>query len=363
MISQPSVFLLIDGNNLAHFLYTNLSPGQKMTPADSQRLVSHMAAYAQTHSRAVEIELCLDRSPGEWDSLPSNLHIFSAEYPQTGDDLLLGRLWFHHMGSHTCIVITNDEAVLEEVNETGAASLRVYDFVRRPGLVSPVFQSPDELPVKAASNAERKLETPHHLSLSTSIYFRIIAEDSQEQKTARSRSDFLTHIPVENPINLPSPAPSCEKPAKEEIREEAMAIHPPILDNLIETSHPVAEDGEGPYYALIFENWPVAEGIRFLLNSFCPAHQDKYRDLMSSFSTESLRPADLRALGELLLHACGNEPGFAQHGSLMTRVRLALLQARGEPLSIQELAARTGLKVRGLRGRIRQKARPWLIIA
>jgi hypothetical protein len=125
------------------------------------------------------------------------------------------------------------------------------------------------------------------------------------------------------------------------------------------TAEPVEE---GPFYFLSIENWPIEEGVRFLLNSFCPRHRAEYQDLLAAFDRAALRPIDLRALAELLLHACGSEPEFARQGALMARVRLALLQARGEPLSLEELAKRTGLKYSGLRGRIKAKAGLWVEI-
>ncbi len=102
--------------------------------------------------------------------------------------------------------------------------------------------------------------------------------------------------------------------------------------------------------------------MRFLLNGFCSHHRAAYQDLIEAFASPDLRPGDLRALAELLLHACGSEPGFTRRGALMARVRLALLQARGEPLSLAELAERTGLKLNGLRGRIKDKAGKWIEI-
>ncbi len=71
---------------------------------------------------------------------------------------------------------------------------------------------------------------------------------------------------------------------------------------------------------------------------------------------------DLRALAELLLFTCGNEENFARRGSLMTRVRLALLEARGQSLSISALSTATGLKQHGLQGRIKAKADRWGVI-
>ena len=357
-IAQP-LALLVDGNNLAHFLYTNLTPGQKMTQADSQRLIAHLGAYARTYPRQIEVELCLDRSPGPYDPPPANLRVQFAEYPQTGDDLLLGRFWFHHFSGTACLVITNDEAILEEVGEAGGISLRVYDFVRRPGLVSPVFRAPEELPVVTVPVVKAS-ETGHPLSLSASIYFRI-AEDRAIQETQPAKPEVCPRakklpeakaLPVDPPVKAIQPDLAAD---------EEPPLDIPLAEDTGET-HIIAAEDEGPYYFLNLDAWPLAEGARFLLNAFCMHHRAQYGDLMDLFAPDTVRAADLRALAEFLLHTCGDEPGFAQRGALMARVRLALLQARGEPLSLAELSDRTGLKQTGLRGRIKQKAAPWVEI-
>jgi hypothetical protein len=360
MISQNPLLLLIDGNNLAHFLYTNLTPGQKMTRDDSQRLIKHLAAYSRTHAQTVEVELCLDRSPGEYDPLPGNLHIFSAEYPQTGDDLLLGRLWFHQYARRGCTVITNDEAILEEVTAARAAGVRVYQFVRRAGLKSPVFQAPEDLPQVTYPSIEVNYSR-RSPSLSASIYFRIVTEQRRisDRLASPQRSIIDSIQPGAGQPLLARHAPEIETMGTV---GELSEVDLPILDSPTGDADPSAEESDGPYYFLDLEHWAVDKGVRFLLSSFCPAHRAQYIDLMTDFSSDTLRPADLRALAELLIHACGDEPDFARRGALMARVRLALLQARGEPLSLKELAAKIGLKITGLRGRIKHKAHPWVVI-
>ncbi len=184
MQSLEPLILLIDGNNLAHFLYTNLAPGQKMTQADSRRLIEHIGDYSRSYPTQLQIELCLDRSPGKVPPPGEALRVCFAEYPQTADDLLLGRFWFHHLGRRRCLVITNDEAILEEVGEARGAILRVYDFVRRPGLAAPVFRAPDELPAVPIPSPEDERQEPA-LPLSTSISFRITKEEAAPGRTPR----------------------------------------------------------------------------------------------------------------------------------------------------------------------------------
>jgi len=102
--------------------------------------------------------------------------------------------------------------------------------------------------------------------------------------------------------------------------------------------------------------------VHFLNQAFCTAHLAEYKDLLDLVDAENPALEDLRALADLLLHTYAEEEQFARRGSLMTRVRLALLQARGEPVCLSELAKATGLKKHGLQGRIKAKAGPWLVI-
>lgn len=359
-MTQPTAapILLIDGNNLAHFLYTNLVPGQKMTADDSRRLIDHLSSYARSYAGQVHVELCLDRSPGAYDLPPENLHIFAAEYPQTGDDLLLGRFWFHQMARRPCLVITNDDAILEEVREARGNSLRVYDFVRRPGITAPVLRDPQDLPpLPGADTCLQPVEKAP--SLSASIYFRIVQEDRQAEKTTPKGERTVRQPPEQTKTTESKPGTQAVPQPKPEHAVPKAADALPPKEAVPEQP---AETRDGPYYFLSLETWPVAEGIRFLRNAFCRQHRGQYLDLVEAFNPQTLTPADLRALAELLLHTCGDEPDFARRGSLMARVRLALLQARGEPLVLDQIAQATGLKQTGLHGRIKDKAENWIMI-
>ncbi len=348
MLFPSPLTLLIDGNNLAHVLYANLS-GRKMTTADSLQLMDHLKSYALTYPNQLQIELILDHALSELPPLPDNLRIFFAEYPQTADDLLLHRFWFYRFNREPALVISNDEAILAEVSEAHGAWQRGFDFVRRRGQ-RPVFRAPEELPCLHSDQlVGEKSEKP--ASLHSSIYFRIFEDRQTPLQAAKNRS-----------ASTLEEKPDQKAPVLEPSRPPAPALEAPVSGENVNDPAPgdLPTETEGPYYLLDLDNWPVNEGVRFLLNAFCPRHRQKYHELMSAFDPNQLRPADLRALTELLLFACGSEPDFARRGSLMTRVRLALLQAQGEVLSLQQIAKLTDLKLTGLQGRIKQKAVPWV---
>ncbi len=370
-ITKPSRILLIDGNNLAHFLYPDLNPGKKMTPVHSLRLINHLNNYARQFGQSVKIELCLDRSPGDPGSLHESMRVLWAHYPKDGDDLLIDRFWFHHVSHHACLVITNDEDILDEVNSAGGASLRIFEFVRRPGLNSPVFREPVDLP-QVYFNSPDIDEPVQGLPLSASIYFRLV-EDPRLNKLGRSPG-----LPQDtNSPNLSPPSQSAFynpelgllSPDQIQYREESdIQVKELDEDSLPVTLPEKTEElsfigqAEEPHYFLDLDHWPPEEGIRFLARSFCPSHRAEFKDLIDLANSEKSTADNLRALAELLLYSCSHEDNFARRGSLMTRVRLALLQARGEPLSLSGLAEATGLKRHGLQGRINAKAGRWVAI-
>ncbi len=359
------VALLIDGNNLAHFLYPNLLPGQKMNEETSRRLVSHLDSYTRTYPEWVSIELFLDRSQvGGWKPLPS-LRIFPAEYPLSADDILIERFWYHHTVEQPYLVITNDENILEEVADARGNTLRVSDFVRRVGILNPVFREPAELPRLEQRNGKETKEAGKP-SLRSSVYFRISRKESLSTSgtgwSARKKRLLSQSTAVLTQSSLVTAA---SEPRDNQTREaeqpfEIEQVPEPAPETILPQRENLAF--EGPFYQVDFDRWPIPEGLRFLKQAFCPAHRKEYRDLFTAINYENPKTSDLRALAELLLYACGDEPDFLCRGSTMDRVRLALIQAGGELLTASEIAQRTGMKVEGLQAKIRKKAGGWVSI-
>lgn len=362
--------LLIDGNNLAYYLYPHLTRGKKMTPADSLRLIRHLSSYARTYSNEFEIELCLDRMPGELPDLPDGLRVMVADYSIDGDTLIMRRFWYHKETGRPCLVITNDEEMLEEVSEGGGASMRVFHFVRRPGLRSPVFRAPDEiLPL-----LEENREAPQDQN-NGQITVRVIRQQAEDRARNHTRAaplkvEIKTPSP-QKPAADHSPAASQEKNPMpvEDLSLQSKAASTPPADHeeerlVLKEAPPAQLTGDqpavGPYYRIDIDLWPPAEGIEFLRKQFCSRHRSIHAELIEAIDYDQPTQRDVHDLVDLLLQACGDEPNFARRGALMTRVQLALLQARGEWISLHELAARIDLPVEGLRGRIKKKASVWI---
>jgi hypothetical protein len=115
-----------------------------------------------------------------------------------------------------------------------------------------------------------------------------------------------------------------------------------------------------PLFEISLDSWPIREGVRFLRGAFCDYHRKEFSDLLGSVDYQNLRYEDLIAVAELLLHACQGEANFYRRGSLMDRVRLALLSSGGEPLNLSELSERTGLPPKGLYQKIKAKGGRWV---
>jgi len=330
---QPPLVLIVDGNNLAHHIH-HFPTGKAISTGDIQLLAMQLSLYVRTSRRPIVIELGLDRfHPDHPLPVLGGVLVFVASPPEKADDVILERFRFHYHQGHECLVVTNDTEVRECVQDEGGGSLLVYDFVRRGGK-KPVFRDPLEF-ASLIHLGEDWLSEP------TIATFPIL----EPVPGRRFPGPTPAHAPQVAPPPL-EPQPEPEPPAIQ--TEPDIATH----------SSPAGIYG----YRLTLDQWPLEAGVRFLLDSFYQQHGAEYRNLYASIQGDHLRTADVTGLAKALVELCGNEPGFATRGSLIDRVRLALLLSPDEVVSLSEIVARTGLNNQGLHGRIKEKARKWLEI-
>lgn len=365
MMLNSKVTVLIDGNNLAHFLYTNLVPGTKMTDEMVELLANHLINYARAYSDLVNVELILDRMPKKQIKIQTNnLWALYADPPQTGDDVLLGQfLLYHQIHREPCLVISNDEALLDEIKSEGGIFLRVSDFVRRPGKINPVFVEPKDFP-KINLPPENDTKQSKYYPLRSSIFYRM-AKEQVERTNLEEKPDQDAGRNTVQPIGInhqdvviiPVFQDNAEGDTSTLNSMETFASIPSF--NLTAQSQNVHSRFS---YAINFDTWPLTEGARFLRGAFCETHRAEYQDLLNSVNYASLHPADLRAIAELLRYACGQEADFSRRGSLIDRIRLALLKSHSSRVSLAELAQQTGLNPVGLHRKIKEKAGRWIKI-
>jgi hypothetical protein len=368
MSEHKPIQLLIDGNNLAHFLYQDLLPGQKMSEEISLRLMVQLDSYARQWAEGISVELYLDRLPHGIPESFSSLRVFPAEFPLFADDVLIDRFWFHHLVYQPCLVITNDENILDEVKYAGGNSLRVFDFVRRRGITNPVLLDPYDFPPLHFPPKEAKTKTTFQ-SLHASVYFRISQDrahriakklDPAPKAEPKRRLDALINSQPIATAGALLRAQVNDQPFVRETQSTGQCM-PPSTTQILNTVTPPNLSSQVSY-CIDLDNWPLGDGIRFLKQAFCRDHRHEYKELLGAIDYNAVKPADLRAVAELLLYACADEANLARRGSTMDRVRIALLQAGGAKLTLSEIAQATDLKINGLQRKIKEKAGRWLRI-
>ena len=326
--TRPLV-LIVDGNNLAHYLY-QFSTHKPVSAGDIQLMSMQLSQYVRAARQPVVIELCLDHFPAG-QPLPrmGGVEVFVASVQEEADDVLRERFRFHDHQNHPCLVVTNDTKVREDVEEEGGAALLVYDFVRRQGK-KPVFRDPSEFPSR---NPLPRLA---------------------EGEPSPQPAETVVKRPTPRPLRAPAPSP-VETPLPEPPAQ-------PVIESPPASEKPLDAVEAQPAYRLTLESWPLEKGVRFLVDSFCPEHGAEYRELYRSLKDHPLFQHDLYELANALVKYCGEEPEFATRGSLIDRLRLALLLSPEQDVPLEIILKRTGLPARGLQGRIKEKARGWLKI-
>jgi len=332
-----SLFVIIDGNNLARYLVP-LAPDAPVTLEIDQKLAAQLSSWAARQARPVMVELCLDprhAPPAE----QGRVQVYVAAAPASGDDAVLDRVRVHVVNGEDCLVISNDQELCAAAGEFQVDTWSVSGFVRRRDAHRPAFApapqavKPGRLPgegspASAAARSQAVVPTP----------FQQRAQHFAGQMQARRRQAQIDQAIART---LANQAASCDAPVEDD-RAGAAAQPAPLL-----------------HYRLGLESWPASQGARFLCESFCPCHWAEIASLVGH--PAGLQAADLPVLAGLLLECCGQESDFVRRGgSLMDRVRLALLLAGPVGLSLPELARQTGAAPAALQRRLRRSGGKWL---
>ena len=330
---------MIDGNNLAHIAY-NLPDNHKIDAQIDGRLIADLARWATGHP--LTLELCLDGSPGLID-IPRGMRVFIREHPGKADDRMLERFRLHRHFNQACLVITNDEDILSKVEEEGGQTLISHHFVHLPSANRPVFADVHDMQaaLKRPARKRQKRRPP-------------------EQDWNPYPVSSLLDLRPANPIRAkkPEPAPVTKtavaqprsEPGEPAVMAEIQVVAEPASTNLPSPAE--------PHYRLTIQEWPLKRGLKFLRESFCQEHYP--HELLASVTPEDVRSQDLVQLANLLAQSCRAEPGFIPRGSIMDRVRLALLAAGEGGLTLAELEASLGKKAPGLRRTLSEKGKGWV---
>ena len=341
--SPTKVSIIIDGHNLAFYLY-NLRHGQRLNQTIAQTLVNQLSAYQKSFITVIpEIELCFDGGVRPPEPDPSMVRVLAAGPHNKADYLILDRFRFHSFAGRPSLVITNDAEIQEKIEQEDGRFLNVFDFVLLPHPTHPVFLPPKNLPFNNPGKFKKSKQDFALNEKGTQLVDAI----SEIGRLKPSQKIHLPPKPVSKPIPEPLLAPEQDDtPHSSEYlaAESSQRVDPPLK------------------YVLTISSWPLDAGVRFLLNSFCSTHRPQFIDMLESFERSQLRPQDLVVLAEFLRVTCSTEPEFTHRGSLMDRVRLALLKADETGLDLDTLAIEIDGKPEGLQGRIKRKANGWLSV-
>jgi hypothetical protein len=351
---MPFRTIIIDGNNLAHYLY-NIAYGRKITALEDHLLAAQLTEYIDSQPGGLaEIILCLDWS----DNPPSGGRNLRISLPVPGhnadDDILNHVLTCAHSGRE-CIVVSDDQDLLERVIENGGSTMSRYEFVQLPSRVHPIFCDL----VNIHPLLKRPIRSNWEVTPEQEALWAKLHPSDHTPQAAKLTSIPAVPNPRKQSLQKKSPAQSPSLPktetAVDPVAQGAKAEEPPVPSAL-----PAQTDPSEPACRLSLEGWPVNTGIRFLRQSFCKQHLEQHRVQIESLSGPNASYNDLLTLADLLVETCSQEPGFSCSGSLMDRTRLALLAVEGHRLPLSEIIARTGLPSAGLRRRLKEKAAPWI---
>lgn len=329
--------VIVDGNNLAHYLY-NLGPNRSIPLEIDAQLVEALGVWANNQNREIEVELCLDArrekpAGNKW------VKVFTADPGHQADGMVVGKVIHRVYDGDACLVITSDEELQARVAEFQVRCIGVRDFVLPVNSTSPTFAPlparilKGTLPLSTIVNSKalkplqkeiRGLKRRRTASLDDE-YDRLIAQ------TLAARNNTLASSAEEGSWNEPASVPLTNA------SQEIQIVH------------------------LTLSTWPLLPGGKFLKESFCPVHYPEVSGIFKD--SPPLNLEDLPVLAEFLLGHCGSEADFIQRGGcLMDRVRLALMQASGMQLTFQEIAALTGDSLSDIRRKARQSAGRWVKI-
>ncbi len=340
--------VIVDGNNLAHYLF--MLGSRRTIPLElDEQLIADLDEWARIqeglHQHAVRVEYCLDPRP-EPPASQERVTVFVVGPGKQADALIVDRIAYHAFRNDPCLVISSDEELARQAAEYGARRLKAHEFA--PGGILRYADANQPLFIPLPRKIPRA-ELPH-LSTPAGIASAVPepARSADRRHRAAPSAEEYDRL-VAQTLAARNPAPPPEEPATQE------KTRPP---------EPQLEPQPEPERAawrvqLDLATWPLEPGAKFLKESFCPTHLKEVQALFELAG--GLRPGDLPALAELLREHCAAEADFiCRGGSLMDRVRLALLGSESQALTAAELAGLTGDRISDMKHKLRQADGRWV---
>ena len=135
--------LIIDGNNLAHQLFT-LRKNSRVTPAQAQTLADLLAGYLLANpTYRLHIDLYFDGGLAPVKNSKASLQIIPAH---DADDEIIQRVFQGKRDQDQVVVVSGDEELRSGIAYLGAVTISAFEFILVHNPKAPRFIYPSSLP-------------------------------------------------------------------------------------------------------------------------------------------------------------------------------------------------------------------------
>lgn len=336
------ITVIIDGNNLAYYLF-NISQGDRVSTEDDSTLSWMLYRWLKHYRDQVCVDLCLDRRDPSIDRYPG-ITIWGAEYPLKADDIIEGLVDEQISSEIPCYVITRDIDLAHAIEAKGVSVIQPAKFILDDGTYPPFFEKPIQV---------RKIpQKPESKQWGPSVQFQPRYQQKTEKHQDTREYDAIVTRMLDERVK-----------ERIDINRKDKILSLPVVEvyeQNRESSTETPLKHTRTAYQLSFELWPAEEGAKFLLGSFCSDHKKEIRGLVDKSEFNNFRPRELRAIANMLLELCGNEVDFVNQGCLMDRARLTMLKAGDTLLTIDEIATAINRPLSDLRKKMKNAEGKWV---
>jgi hypothetical protein len=313
---------------LAHEKY-NL-PNRDVPLDIIQKLVSRISIWARTHKERCSVFLFLDprydyREHTEYISI---LIADPTDNEFDADENIVKKVTEFAKSNSACIVVTDDKPLRDRVAELNAKSISARHFAQK-------------------SKTGEEFSLPWH-------WFH---------------NDLLQHTPRAADKHPNKTNPGNSQTTREEVIPATVEKILPLYVNQPNNVKPTGaqETGSGPKSVeplkkitvrINIEQWPVKEGIHFLIQSACPRHRQR---LANMDLDETLAPDEkLNEIFKLFLYLCRGEKDLLERGgSLMDQTKLLLIKKYPNAINYEDLEHSIKINA-GLKSKLNKNNGKWV---
>lgn len=328
-MNRPTIYLLIDGNNLEHRLYRVIN---------DQQLFRDIGSYLHNYKEIV-IELFLDHYKGKLPQI-DRLFVRPARHEGGSDPEIIERARQHAERGDQTVVVTEDTDLRSRVEPYCEIILWPDQFVACPSARNPTF-----VPPSIFEHYRVKQQTREKIISQKDLNWLINLSNSSNE----SKATLHLHE-IERNKNFDKKF----IPFLAEINGTMDQNFYRIL------SRQLSRMNDFPVYHIRLQSWNAKRGIYFILNSFCSQHFPDALEFWTNIDGQKFTLDKLEKLTALLIKTCGSEDKFCTQGSILDRARRAILCSNGYSMDLEKLAIKTHVLPSQLRKIIRMYGGSWI---